>query len=64
MERMLPCINVYAGPRPEQGPGPIISYCANAVPCTVPLPIQCEYTISIEIIEFMTTRFEVTVDIV
>ena len=31
---LILCRNVYTGLRQGRGPGPIISYCANPVPCT------------------------------
>ena len=36
--------NVHTGLRQGQGPGSIVSYCSNFVPCTglVPGPVQCD----------------------
>ena len=34
--------NVHSGLRREEEPGHIVSYCAGPVPCTSPVPVQCE----------------------
>ena len=48
MESVVLCRNVHIGLRQGQGPGPIISYCANAVSFTGPAPgpVLCDCTVS------------------
>ena len=38
------CRNINTSLRQEQGPGPIVSYCASSIPCTASGPggMQCE----------------------
>ena len=44
MKSIVSSRNDHTGPKRGQGPGPIVFYCANPVPCTDPVPValRCE----------------------